>query len=631
MLYTVLSPVLEVLRSMAVGGGLMLVLYVVANFRKKRKPKQYVALPPGGRSNVAANERRVDNLRDSYKLRKVPRGLDAIVVGSGISGLMTAGLLAKAGKRVLVLEQHYIAGGCTHCFDDHGFEFDTGLHYLGEIETFKYLLDKASDPKRKVEWAQMGSEEDGWTCDEIKIGDRPVFNLRRGIRRFKADLIERFPEEKEAIEKIFKMSKQSGTSRLPQMIGKVLPLWVVRLLRPLTKHWGRKWNERTIQEVLDGVTDNAELKALVMGNIGDIGHIPAECPWTQAIGVPFYYAKSGGWYPIGGPSRIAKAIVPVIERAGGRVLVKAMVEQILIDDKTNTAYGVRMAKTGDIIRARQVISAAGVPATYFKLLSEQSAKLEALGIPQTIKDIGAGAAHFYVFVGMRGSSAELKLRSSNIWHWPTDKDLDMNAAVDAMHDDPFNNPLLAFIGSPSAKDPDFDRRFPGKSTAVLITEVAYDKVQQWADQKSGSRDKAYKEFKKRVGDRLLEIFFSYYPQCRDRVEHLEYASPLTNDYYLNAWRGSSYGLAQNLTRFNDPRADDLCRPETPFKNLLLTGQDTLFNGVAAAEASGVITAHLALGYPSVLDVLTMRSLLTDIDTIDGGDDDDDDDNERKED
>ena len=43
-------------------------------------------------------------------------------------------MLSRAGKRCLVLEQHYIAGGCTHCFEEGGYEFDTGIHYIGNIE-----------------------------------------------------------------------------------------------------------------------------------------------------------------------------------------------------------------------------------------------------------------------------------------------------------------------------------------------------------------------------------------------------------------------------------------------------------------------------------------------------------------
>ena len=42
---------------------------------------------------------------------------DAIVIGSGIGGLTTAALLAKLGKRVCVLEQHYTAGGYTHSYE----------------------------------------------------------------------------------------------------------------------------------------------------------------------------------------------------------------------------------------------------------------------------------------------------------------------------------------------------------------------------------------------------------------------------------------------------------------------------------------------------------------------------------
>lgn len=62
----------------------------------------------------------------AFSVSLVPEKLDAVVIGSGIGGLASAVILAKAGKRVLVLEQHNKAGGCCHTFGKNGLEFDTG-------------------------------------------------------------------------------------------------------------------------------------------------------------------------------------------------------------------------------------------------------------------------------------------------------------------------------------------------------------------------------------------------------------------------------------------------------------------------------------------------------------------------
>ena len=59
---------------------------------------------------------------------------DAIVIGSGIGSLTTAGLLAGvAGARVLVLEKHCTPGGLTHSFRRMGASWDVGPHYVGDM------------------------------------------------------------------------------------------------------------------------------------------------------------------------------------------------------------------------------------------------------------------------------------------------------------------------------------------------------------------------------------------------------------------------------------------------------------------------------------------------------------------
>lgn len=68
----------------------------------------------------------VTPVRAGFSPQRVPDPLDAVVIGSGVGGLTVAATLAKAGRRVLVLEQHDQAGGCCHTFQQHGFEFDVG-------------------------------------------------------------------------------------------------------------------------------------------------------------------------------------------------------------------------------------------------------------------------------------------------------------------------------------------------------------------------------------------------------------------------------------------------------------------------------------------------------------------------
>ena len=72
-------------------------------------------------------------LRRNFNPDLIPADLDAVVVGSGMGGMTAAALMALAGKKVLVLEQHDRAGGCTHAFVEKGYEFDVGIHYVGEM------------------------------------------------------------------------------------------------------------------------------------------------------------------------------------------------------------------------------------------------------------------------------------------------------------------------------------------------------------------------------------------------------------------------------------------------------------------------------------------------------------------
>ncbi len=68
-----------------------------------------------------------------FRAKRAESHYDTIIIGSGIGGLANAAFLSLLGKKVCVLEQHYTAGGYTHAYEREGYEWDVGVHYVGEV------------------------------------------------------------------------------------------------------------------------------------------------------------------------------------------------------------------------------------------------------------------------------------------------------------------------------------------------------------------------------------------------------------------------------------------------------------------------------------------------------------------
>lgn len=527
-------------------------------------------------------------MAQSYKRHHVTEPYDAIVVGSGIGGLTTAAMLAKhGGRRVLVLERHYTPGGYTHVFHRPGYDWDVGVHYVGGVEpgsAIRRIFDDISDGR--IEWADMGP-----VYDRVVIGG-DVYDLPRGRRNLRAMLVDRFPAEEAAIDGYFEAVRSAVSASLPFHASKVLPSPLAMVAGPVLRRGFRRWSDRTTREVLAELTDDPRLIAVLTAQLGDYGLPPAESSFAMHALVASHYFR-GGYYPVGGSQVIARSIIPVIEAAGGTILIDAEVAEIVVEG--GRAVGVRMAADDAVIRAPLVISDAGVSATFGRLVPHDVA--ESVGMLADLTRVTPSVAHLCLYLGFGQTAEHLALPKHNLWIYPTD---DVEGAFRASRADPDVELPVLYVSFPSAKDPDFARRHPGHATVEVITAAPYEWFEPWAGSRWKHRDTEYDALKESLTERMLEGLFAQLPQLRGQVTVTELGTPLTTQHFSGYARGELYGLDHTPERF---RAGFL-KPATAIPGLYLTGQDVVTCGVAGAMFGGALTATTLLRGPLMVGLAT---------------------------
>jgi phytoene dehydrogenase-like protein len=281
---------------------------------------------------------------------------------------------------------------------------------------------------------------------------------------------------------------------------------------------------------------------------------------------------------------MAAAVVPRIEEHGGAVLVDAEATGIVVEG--GRAAGVQ-TKTGRQFRAPLVLSDTGL-ATTARLLPTDAPGREAL--ERVLARLTTSAAHICLYVGLRGDDADLGLPRTNLWVYPG---ADFEGAVARFAADPEAEIPMAYISFPSAKDPSFAGRFPGRATIEVLTLGRYEWFERWADEAWRRRGEQYEAFKARLRERLLEVLYREVPQVRGRVDVAEVSTPLSTRHFTNYARGEIYGLAHDPARF----AERALKPRTPVPGLWLTGQDVCTCGIGGAMAGGYLTASAIAGKP----------------------------------
>jgi all-trans-retinol 13,14-reductase len=521
----------------------------------------------------------------SYQQHRLDDHWDAIVIGSGIGGLTASALLSKyASRKVLVLERHYTAGGYTHSFRRPGYSWDVGVHYVGDLQDPASPLRAAFDHLTggALEWAPLPD-----VYDRVLMGSK-TFEFPTGLERLRARLKDYFPSEAAAIDGYLAAVQSAQKSSSLYFAEKAIPRAAAWLAGRFMRAPFLRWASESTLDVLHRFTQNQELIAVLTAQWGDYGLPPAQSSFgIHALIVSHYF--NGASYPVGGAARIAETIAPLIERNGGKIVISADVQEIVVQN--GKATGVKMAD-GRELHADLIISDAGARNTFERLVRQPQPILDDL------RRIPGSIAHLSLYVGIKQSAASLGLEGTNVWIYPSsDHGASDHGAPD--HDanfarfigDPSAPFPAVYISFPSAKDPDFERKHPGRATLEVIVFVPYEWFAPWENSRWKKRAAEYDAFKHTLAQRLQQELERAVPAVAGRINHAELSTPLTTRHFMNYTQGEAYGLAATPERF---RLRSLT-PHTTVRNLYLTGQDVASLGVAGALFGGAIAASAILG------------------------------------
>jgi phytoene dehydrogenase-like protein len=126
---------------------------------------------------------------------------------------------------------------------------------------------------------------------------------------------------------------------------------------------------------------------------------------------------------------------------------------------------------------------------------------------------------------------------------------------------------------------------------MLIQE--YNLFKKWAGLPSMKRGQEYKALKNEIGDRVISGAEKYIPGLSNHIDYVDYATPLSNEYWVNAVRGGNYGIDHTPDQVSRNRFNTFT---SGIDGLFLSGAGTIGCGVLTCVASGFLSANKAAEY-----------------------------------
>jgi len=444
---------------------------------------------------------------------------DVVVIGAGNGGLTASATLAQKGLNVLLLERHNIPGGCATSFCRGRFEFEVALHQLSGVGT-----PESPGPLRMM-FSQLGVLED-LELVEIKDlyhvigpGDFRI-DLKPDREQVIAAFQEKFPNEKDGIERFFNLSYQYAFQMLSAFYFKDPD--PSREKFPFLYQYSFK----TAQEVLDDFFRDPLLKCALSLYWGFLGLPPSRLSFAYLALLFFTYIELKPFHIKGGSQTLSNVLIQRFLSQGGTVRFSCGAEKILVNQ--GRVEGV-ITESGDQIKTGYVISNISPVATYTNLI-------DPIYVPENVfqemRGRSLSPSAFTLFIGFDREAHELGLTGSMTF-FPNHTDITDKNLVE-MQRLGMENPFMA-MSCYDLADPGFSP--PGTCQASVVT-LKYG--EPWMRVPPAQ----YHQEKFRCAEAMLQRLEAAFPGVRGHIEEIEVATPLTHMRYLGHPNGAIYGFEQ---------------------------------------------------------------------------------------